>query len=116
MHSYIKKDTIIREFRSQVKGKSKKVVEMFDSAFFDTLNCIYKKKPHDVKFHITKDNTLVFNIDFKNNLNVYLEHFPKSHPTTLMTISHGHECDENTLTENTSLQECLGIIEESITT
>lgn len=116
MQSYIKKSTIIRDFRMQVDGKPKSKVKMFDTPFFATINRVFRSKPHDVKFHITKNDTLVFNIDFTNNVNVYLEHFPQSYPTTLMTVSHGGLYDENTQMENSDLNHCLDIIEESVTT
>jgi hypothetical protein len=116
MHSYIKKSTIIRDFRMQIDGKSKAKVKMLDTPFFDTINRVFRNKPHDVKFHITKENTLVFNIDFTNNVNVYLEHFPESYPSTLMTLCYGGLYDENTQMENSDLTHCLDIIEESVTT
>jgi len=118
--SYIKKSTLIRDFRKQIVGKPKSVVQMLDEPFFDTINRVFRKKPHDVKFHISKENTMTFNIEFKENVSVYLEHFPDLTPSTLVTISQ----PVNSITESdddggesirsTELDECLDLIDEIV--
>lgn len=105
MQSYIKKSTLIREFGSLVKKKKREVIEKLDASFFQIINAIFKKKPQDIKFHITKENTLVFNIRLDDDINIYLEHFYDKPPDTIMTIT--GDSDNLMITLHEELEICL---------
>ncbi len=108
----MKKEVVMKDFRMQIRGKSKTLVKSFDKPFFDTINRIFRKKPEKVIFHITKENTLTFNITFNDSVKVYLEHFPNTHPSTLMTIS----SIDDEMMESNDLDTCLDIIDDLVTT
>jgi len=108
MQSYIKKSTLIREFGSLVKKKKRDIIEKLDAPFFQIINAIFKKKPQDIKFHITKENTLVFNIKMNDNTVIYLEHFYDKPPDTLITIT--GNTDDLMVTMHEDLELCLEAI------
>lgn len=105
--SKIKKATIIREFRKQINGRSHGVIMDLDEPFFQTINEVFRYKPHNVKFHITKTNDLVFNIHFSvsKNIEVYIEHFEDGHVQA--TYSYG---DDQPDMKQGSLKHCLWLI------
>lgn len=105
--SKIKKATIIREFRKQINGKSHQVIMGLDKPFFQFINTFFKKKPHNVKFHITKTNDLVFNIMFSASevIEAYIEHFHDGH--VQMTLSHGDHLPDMI---QGSLEHCLDVL------
>ena len=75
--SRIKKSTIIKEFREQVRGRSSTVIESLDKPFFKILNLIFKKQPLDVKLEIGLNHNMTFRAEFENEVDIYLEHFYK---------------------------------------
>lgn len=107
--SKIKKATLIREFRKQINGMSSTVIQALDEPFFIIINSVFKRKPHNVKFHITKTNDLVFNIVFSvsDEIESYIEHFQDGdvqmsltygdHPPDLIQGSLDHCLDVLTL-------------------
>lgn len=105
--SKIKKATLIREFRKQILGKPPANIQSLDKPFFQIINEIFKHKPHNVKFHITKTNDLVFNIQFSvsKNIDVYIEHFENGHVQA--TYSYG---DDQPDMKQGSLKHCLWLI------
>jgi hypothetical protein len=111
--SKIKREVTIREFRKQVSGKPQYVLQNLDTAFFKVENFVSRQKPHDVKFHITKGNDLVFNVVFnsENETGAYIEHFFDG--DTQMTLSSGDEIPE--MTQGT-LTQCLDSLEQFLTT
>lgn len=112
MESYIKKSTLIREFRREVEGKPNSLVLKFDKPFFEIINRIFKKKPNDVRFLIMGENSLVFSIQFDYSIDIYLEHFIDRQPSTLVTISKDDDAlnpDSGMMEEN--LGTCLNVIE-----
>lgn len=116
MQSYIKKSTLIRDFRMQVSGKKMVEINNLDKPFFEIVNRVFKNKPHDINFHITKQNSLVLNIQFGFNVEVYIENFRKGLPDTLISISYGESNIDDPITmHSANLNECLDIIDESIT-
>lgn len=115
MHSLIKKSTLIHDFRMQVHGKSNAIKLNFDKPFFEIINRVFKKKPHDIKFHITKQNTLVFRIKFNEEVDVYLEHFCDKTPDTLFSITHeSADLETNGNVHFEQLNDCLDIIDLSL--
>lgn len=86
MQSYIKKSALIREFRHMVHGMSPSLAKQYDKPFFNILNRIYKKKPNNVTIDITQKNSLAFKINFSSGVEVNIEYFINSNPSTLFTI------------------------------
>lgn len=89
MKSLIKKSEIIKEFSKQLSNLklAPKLFTKLDLAFFKILNKIYLYKPHDVKIHITKNGSLVFNIEFSNERMIYFEHFINKSPNTILSFN-----------------------------
>lgn len=100
----------------QVNGKKKVEIDDLDKPFFEIINRVFINKPHDIKFHITKQNSLVFNIQFGGDIEVYIENFRRGLPDTLISISYGETVIDNPITmHSANLDECLNIIDESFT-
>jgi len=119
MESYIKKSTLIREFRNQIEGKPNSLVLKFDKPFFEIINRIFKKKPNDVRFLIMGENSLVFSIQFNYSIDIYLEHFIDRQPNTntLVTITKDDDplnSDSDMMLED--LNTCLSVIENLLST
>jgi len=87
MESTIKKSILIKEFKHQIKNKKTVDLRKLDKSFFAIVNRVYRNKPLDLKFHITKSNTIAFNIEYPDDKNVYLEHFIDKTPNTLLSFS-----------------------------
>lgn len=87
MRSTIKKSSLIKEFKHQIKNKKTEELRKLDKSFFEIVNRVYRNKPLDLKFHITKSNTIAFNIEYPDDKNVYLEHFIDKSPNTLVSFS-----------------------------
>src|SRR5579859_1532771 len=87
MQSQKLKSAVIRDFRTQTITKSKHIIDLLDPPFFKLLNAIFKRKPADVNFHITKDNTLAFKVIFDEAQSIFIEHFLDRDPSTLITYT-----------------------------
>ncbi len=83
--SVINKSQTIRDFRVEVVKKPLSIIQKLDDPFFIILNRIFKRKPLDVKFHITDFNSLTFNIILSDNQIVFLEHFIDRIPNTILS-------------------------------
>lgn len=113
--SHIKKSVLIREFREQVKGLKPKVILRYEKPFFEILNRVFKKKPHNVNLHIYKNRSSIeFKIDFDDNYIATIEYFidRKYTDSTLLTIS----LSENDLDDihNATLTQCLILMETMV--
>ncbi len=83
--SIINKSQTIKDFRLEIKKKPPTIAKRLDEPFFLILNRIYRRKPLDIKFHISDFNSLIFNITLSNDQVVFLEHFLDRIPNTILS-------------------------------
>jgi hypothetical protein len=114
-NSVIKRSVVIQNYMAQMKEKPLKIRRLLDDPFDQILDRIHKRKPTDIKCHITDDNKLSFNVEFKPNQKMFIEYRLDQTPNTLVTIdnegTNGFDAKNDIYLEQ--LENALDLIDET---